>query len=236
MNVEGTAGETSLFCNHGCETEILDQGHIVSKFIDTFFDVLLMHERILMHERNGEWKIDACSGAMLQALRATYDAEEEVWLYERLRKVVIQVLIKMGTNAVLSNKNIMIQIALTIIHLENFHKEDKLRFGVMRQKVYVKLNKIANGGERELLRFYNKRMTCTCLSERYAMAKSTQAKVGVCSVCKKTVDRSVLMTCSLCQFGDYCSRSCQVNDWPSHKGCCELTRSDKGVVVTFYDP
>ena len=218
-------GETT--CNHGCETEELEQDHIVSKFIDTFLDVLLMHKK---EETGG-----SNDPSLVKAMRASYDAEEEVWLYERHRKMAIRVLIKMGTNAVLANKNI-VQIAQAIIHLENFQKGHKLRFGDMKHKTMVKLEKLVNGRERELLHFYNKRISCTCLSDRYAAVKALQAKVGVCSFCKKTVDRSVLMTCSLCQFGDYCSRSCQVSDWPSHKGLCEMKKGNEDVILSIYDP
>ena len=131
----------------------------------------------------------------------------------------------------------MYEIALTICHLEEFQKSNKLSFGTITVETALKLAKLKGGGERETLRFYSKRISCSCLKERYSAVKALQAKTGTCSYCQKTVERSALMVCSRCNFFDYCSRDCQEKAWPGHRTVCDYFNNRDGYAVcTFYDP
>ncbi len=52
-----------------------------------------------------------------------------------------------------------------------------------------------------------------------------QSKIGTCAndVCENKVER--LLKCGRCLFAEYCSRECQLKDWPQHKQVCALLKS-----------
>ena len=76
------------------------------------------------------------------------------------------------------------------------------------------------GCERSLTKFFAKRITCSCLAEKYSKTKA-QDKTSLCRFCKERKKRNSLMVCSICRDVSYCSRQCQVADWPCHKEYCE---------------
>ena len=47
-------------------------------------------------------------------------------------------------------------------------------------------------------------------------------KMGQCAHCQKSKERSNLMTCGRCKVVQYCSRGCQVANWPEHIDGCGL--------------
>ncbi|KAJ6478807.1 hypothetical protein C8R47DRAFT_1138228 [Mycena vitilis] len=52
--------------------------------------------------------------------------------------------------------------------------------------------------------------------------RSTVRSFQLCSVCKKTPDKAAqLKKCSGCLIAHYCSKECQVSDWPTHKKTCK---------------
>lgn len=220
----GEASDGAMCCNHGCECIALEPGHVVSKFVDTFFDVLLIHK--VREEVGGQGEISKPKGYKMSksvvnyALRATYDCYEEVWLYKKLRDVAIQILVKMGTNAILAGLDM--DLAHAITHLECFHATDRLPFGSMTKDTVMKFFKLGDGGEREVIRFFAKRISCNCLKEKYSEVKAQQAKTGICSYCRETKDRSALHFCASCNVCSYCSRQCQASDWPDHKASCKM--------------
>ena len=78
---------------------------------------------------------------------------------------------------------------------------------------------ILEGGERAAVIFFHKRLSCSCLQEKYEQLKDTP-KVGKCMHCEVQKERKQLMLCIRCKFGQYCSKECQVADWPCHKEDC----------------
>ena len=75
---------------------------------------------------------------------------------------------------------------------------------------------------RDLLKFYRKRMTCSCLKKMHLEARKAYPKVGACDHCRVVQDRSLLMVCSRCMIAPYCSRECQVAASPRHKTDCDI--------------
>lgn len=91
----------------------------------------------------------------------------------------------------------------------------------------LKDNEIAMNlnSQRNLLRFYAKRIPCHCLENMKQAAKeATPEKVGDCRACGKTQRDAELLNCSACGVIKYCSKECQVKDWPSHKEKCKKWR------------
>ena len=61
---------------------------------------------------------------------------------------------------------------------------------------------LAEGGERTIVKYFAQRITCECLKERFAASKE-QPKLGQCSCCRLSKDRSQLLLCSNCNFAQY---------------------------------
>ena len=70
---------------------------------------------------------------------------------------------------------------------------------------------------RDVLKFYRKRVACSCLKDIHLEARKTLPKLGVCFCCESVKERALLMVCSRCRYSQYCSRKCQIADWPKHK-------------------
>eukprot|EP00984_Skeletonema_dohrnii_P006800 scaffold2425_cov76-Skeletonema_dohrnii-CCMP3373.AAC.16 len=78
--------------------------------------------------------------------------------------------------------------------------------------------------EHTLVSYVRKRIPCTCLNDKYKKVKSIR-KVGMCCnpCCShpgQKVERSSMLYCTQCRLSNYCSKECQVADWPMHKNAC----------------
>jgi hypothetical protein len=79
--------------------------------------------------------------------------------------------------------------------------------------------------DRTIISLFKKRIPCQCLDEKYERVKS-QKKTGrcynkQCTLPLRTAQRNKMMTCSQCRMVHYCSRECQVVDWPKHRKDCK---------------
>jgi len=142
------------------------------------------------------------------------------------RKTVTSNMLAMGTNDLLREKNDRKigtdnanVLACSILILEHYAETNDINASLYL--AYPKKRDIDDGGEREALRFFSKRISCTCLDIMYAQAKSKQRKVGRCYGCEKTFKRSTLEVCSGCRICQYCREDCQRQHWPIHKGDCD---------------
>lgn len=63
-----------------------------------------------------------------------------------------------------------------------------------------KMRDLASSGERDIVNFFNKKVTCGCLKKKYRELKQTQERVGSCGNCLKTLPLKQLMQCSSCKM------------------------------------
>jgi len=70
---------------------------------------------------------------------------------------------------------------------------------------------------RKLAKFFSKRIPCHCLDDLAMTAPRTAG----CNGCKEFTVGSSLRVCSACGIVSYCSKECQVKDWPQHKLLCK---------------
>ena len=75
-----------------------------------------------------------------------------------------------------------------------------------------------------LVKFFRKRVFCSCLDEKYEEVKHI-TKIGFCfnQECpfpNGCVERSKTMYCSRCRSVTYCSQGCQEIHWAEHKPFC----------------
>ena len=102
------------------------------------------------------------------------------------------------------------------------HKETKSVSDVfLTRGVSAKVRDLRCGNMCDVLKFHSKRLSCACLKKIYSDARKTLPKVGKCFHCGIVKERALLSVCSRCRIAPYCSRECQVADWPKHEMHCD---------------
>ena len=195
-------GAANAQCNHGCAM-LPPPDHAVSRFMNTFESLI---------------RKDA-----LHLMKNMFEICPEVWKVNEHRQLAINLFLRMGTNLILSQgvDNRAVRIARSILFLECYDGTDNFRHAfqdaMLKGSVYFH-----SCGERDALKFYSKRLPCPCLKQQYKQARKSLPKVGLCVQCEKNMERSNLMTCGRCKVVQFCSRGCQVANWPNHKDGCGL--------------
>lgn len=74
---------------------------------------------------------------------------------------------------------------------------------------------------RDVLKFFFKRISCTCLNAEWARVKA-HGRHGHCFYCHAAKDPKELKACAGCGIPPavYCSRECQKKHWRKHKPSC----------------
>lgn len=199
----------SIGCIHGCDVA-LSNDHPVSSFMDQFC-IKLLHNGMAASDN----------------LRDTYETHEVVWNNESYRKTVLDILIRIGTNALLREECDMIWplfIAQSIMVLEHYNGTDDVDSVINKPVVVSKWRElnITGSSRRDCLKFFRKRISCKCLKKLHLEARKNEPKMGICEHCDEEKERTLLDLCSRCNICHYCSRECQVADWPRHKEECNL--------------
>ena len=148
---------------------------------------------------------------------------------ERYKETVVNIMIRIGTNMLLNGSHANLDGALTlaksIVVLEYYDGSTSLGTIINSRKAQTKRRDVdqdARSGRRDALKFYSKRTTCSCLKAMHQVARRTLPKMGFCYGCAKEIERVALSVCSRCMIVQYCSRECQVSDWPYHENSCDV--------------
>ena len=163
-------------------------------------------------------------GSLFNTLQDTFQKHSEVWNNGINREIVINILISIGTNFLLredEGANQTLVLAHAILALENYTKTGDMFSAINGRGSAMKRRDICEGNKRDLLKFYRKRISCSCLREMHLEARKTLPKVGECFHCRQVFDRVSLMVCSRCRILQYCSRECQIAHWHEHKSTCD---------------
>jgi len=204
---------TNSTCNHGCDIIPAD-GHPISNFMDEFYMNLF---KKCMNQDSDR--------VIFKAMRHTLETQLEVWNNESYRKLAISIFIAIGTNNLLKEETSPTDIAHAIVLLEHYNGSGDIVESMLQSPVLSsKLRDLnpTSSSRRDCLKFYRKRTTCKCLKKLHLEARKTEPKVGLCYHCKEEKERASLSVCSRCMVYQYCSRECQVVDWPSHEAKCDL--------------
>ena len=184
-----------------------------------------------------------CSGAVpfrspnlrstISALKIVYAKHPEAIRDKANRIALREYYLARGAEFILDCYNsvgIVSALANVVLMLENFHCSkdvqlmdlDNIVIQVFRfRESGLKNIDISNGCERSLMKFFALRIPCTCLDEKYALAKRQFPKVARCDQCGIQKERRSMFWCSKCEAFQYCSRECQVNHWPIHQPLCK---------------
>jgi len=141
------------------------------------------------------------------------------------REMIINIMIRIGTNMVLLDEAGALCMAQTVMALEHYDGENGSINGAIynRDTAIKRLNLQPDriGSRRDCLKFFRKRITCKCLKKLHLEARKELPKAGQCMNCEVVKDRLSLSVCSRCMVEHYCSKECQVADWPVHKPLCD---------------
>ena len=189
-------------CTHGIVLTIPNDDHPVSRIITDFF-----------------------TGATLKTVLKNYD---ELLLNDTYREMAVDILTVMGINSLIDWRNgehaqstVAIAIAILVFErcaeyefdadltMNGYYTASKLR------DLHLELP------QRDLLKFFRKRATCSCLKKMHLEARKTQPKLGRCYGCDDIKERALLMICSRCRIYQYCSRKCQVAASSRHRTLCD---------------
>lgn len=214
-------------CNHGC-TYMPSSQHPAALLVDNIISAL------------GNEKMRC-----LESLQLSFETKPHLWNNANNRKRATEIVTSIGVNFILGGNDIEYAKVLGNAILQLIHYDGK---GDLKTAVYGSAPEaqVLNGGlERDIVRFYIRHTTCSCLKKRYRQLR-WQQKVGEllyfmnegffsslvpnnflnhytgeCNNCLKTVLRSDLMMCGGCRTTQFCSRECQKEDWPDHKQWCD---------------
>ena len=114
-------------------------------------------------------------------------------------------------NTMNTEKDVAGAVAVAIHSLETYDPKAELgTWTVGTEKELLNIIDVLEGCERSILKFYTKRISCSCLDDLYTNAK-TKSKTGLCFHCKQRFERSKLLVCASCKNQQFCSRKCQVS-------------------------
>jgi len=189
-------------CKHGCVIPPLE--HPVYKFMNT------IEEKCSDPDDQGYF---------LDAVKKTFENHHEVWKDAEMREMTIKILLNTGTNFILTNMiDSASKMTSAIILLERYTGVGS--FSSIIYRTLEDLGYLRGAGDNDVIRFYHKRIPCSCLKKIYSDVRECQDRVSECFGCNQTIKRKTLVVCGGCKFAHYCSKECQISDWPTHKTLC----------------
>ena len=172
-------------------------------------------------------------GSALTIIEHLFKSHPLIWNDERYRGMVVSIMIRIGTNHMLLKDGANLGGAITLAHaivvLQNYDSKDCIHTAAntatncrATQTKTRDLNTGTISDKRDCLKFYSKRVSCSCLKALHQITRKTLPKLGFCYYCDEVKDRIALPVCSRCMITQYCSRDCQLADWPEHKRGCDM--------------
>jgi hypothetical protein len=183
------------------------------------------------------------AGDVTKALLATMSRFAECWASIDIISMVQSYFLWLGTDRILNEKQssftsnmcaYIVRIIEQDIEYQRaglFRNLDKETWERTLNCWLSKAHELIWANDRALVSFFRKRIHCKCLDEKNEERKG-QTKSSMCyhDKCKfnrfQRVEKSKTMCCSRCRSAHYCSRDCQVADWPRHKLYCHEIKNE----------
>ena len=155
--------------------------------------------------------IDRSNGLPLchvENMRITYQKHRQVWKNENYRGTVRDILTAIGINFLLRKDHaVSASFAWAVVCLEHYDEDGDFDSSAYCRPVATKFRDFfgcREGSMRELLKFYRKRIACSCLLKKMHLgARKALKKMGQCSNCKNRKERALLMLCGRCRVNQY---------------------------------
>lgn len=230
--LSGDQEQENYPCLHGLPSLDLSHRPECKTFLTTFFDEI---EKIEKRDSEGH-----LVNATALALQEILPNSPVPFFTERTQNLLNAWFVCIGVTCLLQltpmdnshDNNPAAAMALATLELEDFFSAffgtasgsgERKRNGdsmtVLTNDGRGKVRDLLCGGERALTKFFRKRITCSCLDDKYVEVKPLP-RTGTCSWCKARMKLKELKICSGCNVCHYCSRECQVEAWPTHKAFC----------------
>eukprot|EP00984_Skeletonema_dohrnii_P030943 scaffold22845_cov85-Skeletonema_dohrnii-CCMP3373.AAC.2 len=202
-------------CTHGCDCETFNPNR----------PLLFSFSQKFVHKCSA---IGGTIGRKFQVVyRATMQEYSHVWNDPIIMKYTTSFFLAVGAQqSIIGNYNAA-RLYAAIAYCFEQHISTTLCGKDNRKAInWPKVNELYfDPDEHTLISFFRKRIRCSCLDKKYKEVKSI-AKLGVCCnlMCRHPegkVERSTMKCCSRCHLANYCSRKCQVENWPVHKKFCQ---------------
>jgi len=148
----------------------------------------------------------------------------DVWSNSTKMEVALSCLLCEGTQEILDGKyGAARETAIFAMYLEQqsavflHHTQALIRWNKIEEMHYA--------DQHTLVKFYQRRIPCSCLDEKYVEVKNI-TKIGLCynpqcSIPNGQVEYSKTMYCDRCRCVTFCSRECQKAHWKKHRQDCE---------------
>ena len=161
---------------------------------------------------------------LLLAKHATMDQFVDVWNDSTKMEMATSLLLHGGTNAFLDTEDRIARDFATFARFLEQYNALKLKQSQGNIN-WSKIFDIYYADEHTLVKFFWKRIPCSCLDKKYGEVKHI-TKMGYCwnpqcSIPGRRVERSQTKYCSRCRNITYCSRECQEAAWLNHKRDCD---------------
>lgn len=201
-------------CKHGYVP--LEAGHVCWKMAAKFLKAADDAQK-----RGSNNILAAATCAVMEEFEDVFEDSDKLgWL--------VSYFVYRSTNHILNGKDNDARWCASVARYFEFVRAESshLLHGTKRMSQCVsKIGELRSADEHTLVKFIRHRITCTCLDDRYKQVKSI-TKMGLCvnaqcSLPGRKVERKTMMHCSRCCLVNYCSRECQVADWPTHKTMCD---------------
>ena len=148
--------------------------------------------------------------------------------------MVINILVCIGTNllldehitagnGLLANGLLAKEFITAIVVMENYNEEVHTSFDLLlksrivaskfRDMVYFS----SRTARRDVLKFYRKRTTCSCLKDMHLEARKILPKLGLCLHCGEEKERASLSVCGRCRITYFCSVECHIALGPKNR-------------------
>ena len=160
---------------------------------------------------------------LLHAKSDTMDEFADVWNDAAKMEMGISFLLYAGTNAIIERED---RIAHDLATFARFFEQHIAVYLKQTQALHSwsKIDETFRVDEHTQVKFFWKRIPCSCLDEKYEEVKDIP-KMGFCwnpqcSIPGRISERSKTKFCSRCRCVTYCSRECQEAHWTNHKSYC----------------
>ena len=198
LGEDALSDEKIIHCDHGCDvTAPTDRDHPVCCFMNSFMG------------NKSDWV-------------SLINSHPQIWDDDNYRNMAVHILTRIGiNNLLLINDHLPTNIACTIMILENYNEAMTVSEVFLIRRVASKVRDLQGSNDRDLYKFFSKRVSCACLKDAYSYARKTLPKIGRCHHCDEIKERKLLSVCSQCGIYQYCSRECHVAHWPDHEKICD---------------
>ena len=208
----------TIQCDHGSPYfPVGERDHPVANFMDAYF-VNWLHKEM---------------GSLNAILEDLFSSHRGVYSSDYYRDMVVKIFTRIGTNMLLTEQFSIsnpVNIANAITVIEHYSGTGDIDETLNCRAVHAKIRDLdpdSSSCKRDVLKFFSKRTSCSCLKAKYAKARKSAPKMGICFGCGKEKERALLDVCSRCMVTQFCSRECQVANWDKHRDDCDLMCSDQ---------